>query len=100
MGADGHIVIMKLDDFQRDNPGVAPDDIGLYTGTMLGVQACWGYVGAPYYEPTYGRYDTEVFIADAPKGKQLRPRTKKELAMLAAAAATFDANAERHEVWT
>lgn len=93
MGADGHIVIAKATDFRSANPGVEPGDIGLYTGEMLGVEACWGYFGDNLFEPNYlTRHGDDFHATYEASAEQIEARWR--------AADWFEANSETHEVWT
>ena len=87
MGADGHIVIVRRDEFEANRPGVEPSDLGLYTGTVLGTEAVWGYYGDNLFDPNYGRGYFRTWEVDA-SPEQL------------AAADWFEGHAESHEVWT
>lgn len=103
MGADGHIVICKRADFEAANPDVRPEGLGLYTGEVLGVEACWGYFGDNLFEPNYLSRYSDNFHAKKiyqPETRDFREATPEETERLLAAADWFDGHAEEHEVWT
>lgn len=109
MGADGHIEIAKRADFEAANPGVRPEWMGLYTGTVLGVEAVWGYWGdnldgSNYIEPwlPYGQDSASQIgsIQDGEGVAEFRRPTADEVAAILKAAEWFQRNAEEHEVWT
>jgi hypothetical protein len=105
VGADGHIIIAKREDWDKANPGVPPSDIGLYTGTVLGVEACWGYWGDNLFEPNYGEeyIGTRYKRVQDPEGKwtwDCYELTPAEVEAAKKALEWFEGNHEQHEVWT
>jgi hypothetical protein len=103
MGADGHIHIVSRAAWDENCPGVQPGDIGLYTGTVLGIDAAWGYAGDNMYDWTnYGvdHTDDARYVKDDDGEWKRVPLTDEEKAAIRAAADWFDANHESHEVWT
>lgn len=108
MGADGHIVITSRLHFEKANPGVRPEWLHLYTGKVLGIEACWGYWGdnldgSNYVEPwlPYKQDPAKQIgsIRDSDEG-EWREATPDEVAAILKAAEWFERNAEQHEVWT
>jgi hypothetical protein len=97
MGADGHIVIAKRSDWDAANPEVKPDDIGLYEGVVLGVDACWGYHGDNLFGPNYGY---ECFMEEDYVGDKFVPLSESEKANRKKALQWFRNHSEWHEVWT
>jgi hypothetical protein len=102
MGADGHIICVKRADWDASCPDVKPEEISLYTGTILGVEAVWGYAGDNligcgchgwnnYGDDFYINYDSAQPDQKASKVTVAKRRT---------ALAWFDEHAEWHEVWT
>jgi hypothetical protein len=43
VGADGHWLVIRREEFQAAFPDVKPEDIGIYPVTVLGVEALAGY---------------------------------------------------------
>lgn len=102
MGAEGNIIIANAVYFKAANPGVKPGHIGLYEGTVLGVEACWGYIGDNLFEPNYGDEWSlaNVYLPDEPVGQRFRPTTAAERKARERALAWFQGHSESHEVWT
>ena len=104
MGADGSIVIVSRAAWDEANPDVPPKWLGLYTGTVLGVDACWGYFGDNLYSPNYlTRYTDDYGFSSAERiwtGTDYRPATAGETEAIWAAVDWFEGNAEAHKVWT
>ena len=88
-------------DWNQANPLVSPETIGLYTGEILGVEACWGYWGDNLCDGNYGlEHVPETFFQDEEGNYKPTPISEEERAAIRAAAEWFEAHAETHEVWT
>src|SRR3954465_3930609 len=100
MGCDGHIVITSCEEFEKANPGVLPSDIGLYTGKVLGVEACWGYYGDNLFEPNYGKEYIGIRYVREDDRLFAIPLSPGQVDAAMRAAEWFNCHAESHEVWT
>jgi hypothetical protein len=95
MGADGHIIVAPRAEWNACNPDVLPEDIGLYTGTILGVDACWGYYGDNLMDYNYGHcIDKDYVEGNFVSVSEEQLQARKD------ALNWFNKNAEWHEVWT
>lgn len=90
MGASGDILIVTRADWDTNCPGVTPDQVGLYHGNIIGVDAVWSYDGDNLpFDDGDNRSDFMAFTA-----------TPDEKTRCQNALTWFDYNCERHELWT
>lgn len=83
MGADGHYLMVREQDFRQEFPDVEPSELGLMARSVLGTSAL-----TAYYD-TEGRDDLDAWHRSTP----LTERQKEAIRW-------FEAQAEDHLVWT
>ena len=102
MGADGHIVIARRSDYEAANPDVPASRLSLYSGTVLGVEAVWGYCGDNLmnWANYVTRHGDDFWAKHIFENGEIRGATPEETERIMRAADWFDEHAEHHEVWT
>lgn len=105
MGADGHIIICRKEDFKEANPNVEPEELYLYEGEFLGEECCWGYFGdntdgATYLTPSWVWGNHAIPKVGEQNWLTDEIYTEKRVKEIKEAVEWFYDNAESHEVWT